>query len=126
MLRVNIGLETDALFCPLCVMTDLSFYFQGYRKEKRMAHLDKTPSHKTASQQARQKTASVPPPAPAGNENKSPRTLSSKRPLTSQEREQIIATMAYLRAEQRGFVPGHEQEDWLQAEAEVDRSIIKS
>jgi len=91
-----------------------------------MAYLDKTPSPKTASTQARRRTANVPPPAPAGNENKSPRTLSSKRPLTSQQREQMIATMAYLRAEQRGFVPGHEQEDWLQAEAEVDRSIIKS
>jgi hypothetical protein len=29
-----------------------------------------------------------------------------------------IATAAYLRAEMRGFEPGHELEDWLAAEAE--------
>jgi len=90
-----------------------------------MAYLDKTPSHKTTSQQARQITAPVPPPAPARNENKSPRTPSSKPQVTSQEREQMIATMAYLRAEQRGFASGCEQEDWLQAEAEADRLISK-
>ena len=90
-----------------------------------MADFDKTPSHKTTSQQARQKTAPVPPPPPASNENKSPRTPSSKSQVTSQHREQMIATRAYLRAEQRGFASGHEQEDWLQAEAEVDRLIIK-
>ena len=37
----------------------------------------------------------------------------------------MIATRAYLRAEQRSFASGHEQEDWLQAEAEVDRLISK-
>ena len=90
-----------------------------------MAYLDKTPPHKTTSQQARQTTAPVPPPAPARNENNSPRTSSSKPQVTSQEREQMIATKAYLRAEQRGFASGHEQEDWLQAEAEVERLISK-
>jgi hypothetical protein len=32
----------------------------------------------------------------------------------------MIAEKAYLRAERRGFAPGHETEDWLAAEAEVD------
>ena len=27
---------------------------------------------------------------------------------------------AYYRAERRGFAPGHEVEDWLAAEAEID------
>jgi hypothetical protein len=31
-----------------------------------------------------------------------------------------IAEIAYYKAEKRGFEPGHEQEDWLAAEAEVD------
>jgi hypothetical protein len=35
----------------------------------------------------------------------------------------MIATAAYFRAEQRGFTPGAEVEDWLQAEAEVDRLL---
>ena len=31
-----------------------------------------------------------------------------------------IAELAYFKAEKRGFAPGHEEEDWLAAEAEVD------
>jgi hypothetical protein len=33
--------------------------------------------------------------------------------------EDEIRRLAYLLAEQRGFVPGHETEDWLAAEREV-------
>ena len=88
-----------------------------------MIYIDKTPAHKTSSQQARQKTAPVPPMAPARSEHKSTRPDTSKRQVTSREREQMIATAAYLRAEKRGFIPGYEQEDWLQAEAEVDRKL---
>jgi len=32
-----------------------------------------------------------------------------------------IALAAYLRAEARGFEPGRELDDWLEAEREVDR-----
>lgn len=35
-------------------------------------------------------------------------------------RERMIAEAAYFRAEQRGFVPGNEISDWLQAEADVE------
>jgi len=31
----------------------------------------------------------------------------------------MIATAAYFRAEQRGFAPGHELDDWLQAERSI-------
>jgi hypothetical protein len=34
-------------------------------------------------------------------------------------RYQRIAIAAYYRAERRGFEPGHEVEDWLEAEREV-------
>ncbi len=40
--------------------------------------------------------------------------------LTPQERHRRICELAYRRAEQRGFVPGGEMEDWLEAEREVD------
>jgi len=36
------------------------------------------------------------------------------------ERQATIAREAYYRAEQRGFAPGHELDDWLAAEAHVD------
>jgi len=38
-------------------------------------------------------------------------------------REEFIRTAAYFRAERRGFAPGGELEDWLEAEREVDRWI---
>ncbi|HEV3182571.1 MAG TPA: DUF2934 domain-containing protein [Steroidobacteraceae bacterium] len=40
--------------------------------------------------------------------------------LTPDARRELIAEAAYLRAERRGFVPGHETDDWLAAEVEVD------
>jgi hypothetical protein len=40
--------------------------------------------------------------------------------LTIEARRTMIAENAYLRAERRGFAPGHETEDWFAAEAEVD------
>jgi hypothetical protein len=40
--------------------------------------------------------------------------------LTREGRQALIAEKAYLRAERRGFTPGHETEDWLAAEVEVD------
>jgi hypothetical protein len=35
----------------------------------------------------------------------------------------MIAEAAYYQAQRRGFAPGHELEDWLQAEAEVERTL---
>ncbi len=35
------------------------------------------------------------------------------------EREMMIARAAYFRAEKRGFAPGSELQDWIEAEAEV-------
>lgn len=38
-------------------------------------------------------------------------------------REQMIAEAAYFRAEQRGFEPGNEMSDWLEAESDVERVL---
>jgi hypothetical protein len=38
------------------------------------------------------------------------------------ERAHRIRQAAYLRAEQRGFVPGHEIDDWLAAERELNEA----
>jgi hypothetical protein len=40
--------------------------------------------------------------------------------LTAPERHRRISDLAFKRAEQRGFAPGNETEDWLDAEREVD------
>lgn len=43
-------------------------------------------------------------------------------PTLLEQRECRIREAAYLRAERRGFVPGHEVDDWLDAEQEIDRA----
>jgi hypothetical protein len=43
--------------------------------------------------------------------------------MTAQERESLVAQAAYFRAEKRGFAPGGELQDWIEAEAEVLRAI---
>lgn len=43
--------------------------------------------------------------------------------ITPEEREHLIARVAYFRAEKRGFAPGCELQDWVEAEAEVLRLI---
>lgn len=40
-------------------------------------------------------------------------------------RHEMIATAAYFIAEQRGFVPGHEKDDWCRAEAAIDRQLAR-
>jgi hypothetical protein len=44
-------------------------------------------------------------------------------PRPAKPREALIAEIAYFRAQRRGFEPGHELEDWLAAEAEVERRV---
>ncbi|MDX1251513.1 MAG: DUF2934 domain-containing protein [Gammaproteobacteria bacterium] len=44
-------------------------------------------------------------------------------PVSAEERQRMIATAAYFRAERRDFESGHEFEDWLEAEAEIDRQL---
>lgn len=41
-------------------------------------------------------------------------------PISPEERLRMIRDAAYYRAEKRGFAPGHEYEDWLAAEREID------
>ena len=41
----------------------------------------------------------------------------------AEKREAMIRIAAYTFYERRGFVSGHELEDWLQAEMEIDRQL---
>jgi hypothetical protein len=52
-----------------------------------------------------------------------PLRFSPPMTLSKDERRSMIETAAYLRAERRNFEPGHETEDWLAAEAEVDNRL---
>lgn len=57
---------------------------------------------------------------PAGNEvaKATPIPVTAAKPAA---RQAMIAEAAYYLAEQRAFAPGHELEDWLCAECEIDR-----
>lgn len=57
---------------------------------------------------ARSRTHGAAPPAP-----------DSGAGLSDEEIHRLIAEAAYLRAQARGFAPGHELEDWLEAEKEI-------
>jgi len=56
--------------------------------------------------------------------NAAPESIAEKNPpVTAEERYRMIAEAAYFRAEERAFVGGNVAEDWLQAEAEIDRML---
>ncbi len=43
--------------------------------------------------------------------------------LSTEERQQWVATAAYYRAESRGFSPGLEDADWHQAEVQIEAQL---
>jgi hypothetical protein len=52
-----------------------------------------------------------------------PRVAPHVVPHVAEDRGAAIAKSAYLHAARRGFAPGHELEDWLAAETEVDQRL---
>ena len=66
---------------------------------------------------------------PIAEERSAARGASNLRPERSpspDELRRLIEEAAYYRAKQRGFEPGHELEDWIQAESEVRRRLDAS
>jgi len=52
--------------------------------------------------------------------------MTNKVPLPDTDRMRaMIAEAAYFRAEQRGFAPGFDEQDWLAAENEVRTALAK-
>ena len=47
------------------------------------------------------------------------------RPVTTEERHRMIAEAAYYRALHRGFSDGSAEDDWIQAEQEVNRTLLQ-
>lgn len=54
----------------------------------------------------------------SGSSEAAPSGSSASQGVDSARMEEMIAVAAYFRAEQRGFSPGDELDDWFQAEAE--------
>lgn len=55
-----------------------------------------------------------------------PVTMPNKRPdsMSDRQRYDAIELAAYFMSEQRGFEPGHELEDWCNAERQFDAECI--
>lgn len=68
---------------------------------------------------------------PAAESSASAEALPSSKPEAGQaidavQRYEMIARAAYYRAERRSFAAGSELQDWLEAEAEIDRVLLES
>jgi hypothetical protein len=63
------------------------------------------------------------PATPKSRTRKPKATASASRAPDTEDRHSSIARAAYFRSQNRGFLPGFELEDWLAAEAEVDRRL---
>lgn len=69
------------------------------------------------------KVARAPVAVPKPKKGNSKPQAASSPALNAQERDKLIAQAAYFRAEKRGFAPGYELQDWVEAEVEVKRLI---
>lgn len=83
---------------------------------------------KPATKPAAKPTPKAAPKAPAVTAARRPaprKPAAAAAPATMApaEREELVRLAAYFRAEQRGFAPGREWEDWLIAEAEVSARV---
>lgn len=78
-----------------------------------------TPAKRSASKIAQRSTNSE-----TVAEVRAPRRTAAKRTVIDETtRQAMIAEAAYFRAKQRNFATGHEMEDWLHAEAAVNRLL---
>lgn len=60
--------------------------------------------------------------AATGSQRK-PAAAAVPEAMTPEQRAEMISTMAYYRAQARGFEGGSELEDWLESEQAVDRLL---
>jgi hypothetical protein len=75
-----------------------------------------------ADPKERRKTPHKAPAATPKHDSRSASTSASggvHAQASSEETRRQIAEAAYFRAKERGFEPGHELEDWIEAESEV-------
>ena len=81
--------------------------------------------HTTSSRHPRGKSAVPPVASPAasattGIVSEMASQVATERSVDPEVKRLMIAEAAYYCAEQRGFEPGHDLEDWLDAEARID------
>lgn len=67
------------------------------------------------------------PKAAAAKPSEKPAAPRAKKPATiaPEQRQHYVEIAAYHIAERRGFQPGNVMDDWIQAEAEIDRLLAE-
>ena len=60
---------------------------------------------------------------PVSEQRAAPMASNLRDEPSPEETRRLIAEAAYYRAKERGFEPGHELEDWVEAESEVMNRI---
>lgn len=79
----------------------------------------KAPAKPAATKSAVAKPAAK----PSGSKVTANKPKAPKLKVTPEQRHFMIAEAAYYRAESRGFEGGYEWQDWMDAEAEIERMI---
>jgi DUF2934 family protein len=95
------------------------------RREQR-EQLQHALQSRAVEQQAVEQQKSPDPSPRAFSTDPSPFTRPPVLPPESSAYRELVALAAYYRAEQRGFAPGGELEDWLDAEREVASRLAES
>jgi hypothetical protein len=64
---------------------------------------------------------------PTKTSTSKPARTSARKPagVPQEQRQHYVEMAAYYIAERRGFAPGNPLEDWVQAEAEIDRLLAE-
>jgi hypothetical protein len=86
-------------------------------------HSKPTPSATELAEQASDREESTAAPEHADAAGVNVLSASLVRESAPVARDQRIERAAYRLAEERGFEPGHELEDWLEAEKEIDAEL---
>jgi len=64
-------------------------------------------------------TKAAAPRKPTSEQRAAPLASNLREGVSPDETKRLIAEAAYYRAKQRGFAPGRELEDWIEAESEI-------
>ena len=69
------------------------------------------------------KSTKAAPGAPSVRAPERETSRNTQAPLSPEEVYRLIQESAYFKAKARGFAPGHEVQDWIEAEQEVRRRL---
>ncbi|MEJ2454987.1 MAG: DUF2934 domain-containing protein [Candidatus Thiodiazotropha sp.] len=85
--------------------------------------MSKTEAKVSKKKVAKKKVAANPATKKKASKKKAAVAAKAGSLISPRERYEMIATMAYYRAEQRNFEPGHDVEDWLDCERIIDQMM---